>query len=104
MPAPFACTPSMFHSEECAVLKVGVVYFESFRIIYSSSVMLCSSLPTRSPTPTETDGGWRILHRLRRLRVAYPLRFCFVRAVCVPDDSAGQRWAVLCFAFTSRRR
>ena len=36
-------------------------------------------------------GGRRILNRMKRLRVAYPLRFCFVGVVCVPDDSAGQR-------------
>jgi len=36
-------------------------------------------------------GGWRILKGLRRFWVAYALRFCFVRIVCVPDHSAGQR-------------
>ncbi len=27
------------------------------------------------------SGGWRILNRLRYLRVAYPLRFCFLQRV-----------------------
>ncbi len=31
--------------------------------------------------PMPILGGWRILKRLRRLRVAYPLRFCFVQRV-----------------------
>jgi hypothetical protein len=47
-------------AEERAVLKVGVVYFEAFASSCSSSVMLCSSLPTRSPTATETDGRYII--------------------------------------------
>jgi len=40
------------------------------------------------------DGGWRILRRLRRLRVAYPLRFCFVPA-CGGQAKGGQFFASL---------
>src|SRR6266481_9172355 len=38
-----------------------------------------------------TSGGWIHSSRLTPFGVAYPLRFCFVRVVCVPDDSSGQR-------------
>ncbi len=41
-------------------------------------------------------GGWHILNRLRRLRVAYPSRFCFVLACCsLPAGKQGRRVGVL---------
>src|ERR1700687_5260439 len=40
------------------------------------------------------NGGWHILNRLRRLRVAYPLRSCFVQRV----GNSLQGWRTLLFS------
>ena len=49
------------------------------------------------PSPPQT-GGWRILTRLRRLRVAYRLRFCLSRRIVWDANDAGKGWAIPCFA------
>src|SRR6266481_5799969 len=114
MPAPFACTPSMFHSEECAVLKVGVRLLRklSHHLLFLSYVVFFSS-----NTQSHTDGnGWRMAHpsQAETAPGGLPFAILFCARRLRPGRFRGhlrsrmlmrdKGWAILCFALTSPQR